>query len=163
MRKARLLPHEAALLKDGSLLDVSHSGASAQWLCAPSAVVAEGRALVFRHMGDVECAHLIASNALPATQPYQTITRGEEGRAYCESYLRSNKKVDTHPTTVVEFNCDAALVDHLFAIQHKPEKGCLSHGLGDKAGNTLALFNSALADGTATWRIVLVKRRHVVK
>lgn len=116
--KVRLLPHEARLLEQGALEDVSHAGARARWLFATSATAGPERALVYRHMGDVECAYLLEHDQLPSTQPYQTITRGDEGRTYCEvahagwlvldvvterwqSYLRANKKVDTHPTTVV--------------------------------------------------------------
>ncbi len=84
MRKARLLPHEALLVKSGALVDVSHANATAIWLSTPSNPRREGRTLVYRHMGDVEFAHLLQHNQLPATQPYQTITRGEEGRIYCE-------------------------------------------------------------------------------
>ena len=62
-------------------------------------------------------------------------------------------------TTVVEFAAPKALVDELFAMFSKPEDGCLSHGLGPKGGKGLPLFNSSLAAGDTTWRIVLVKRK----
>lgn len=46
----------------------------------------------------------------------------------------------------------------LFSIQQKAEDGCLSHGLGDKAGKTLEMFNQHMNQGEVTWRIVKVKR-----
>jgi hypothetical protein len=62
-------------------------------------------------------------------------------REYCESYLLTNKYVDTYPSTVVEFLCPRKLVDSFFATQRKPEDGTLSHGMGNKAGRTLVRFN----------------------
>jgi hypothetical protein len=114
--------------------------------------------LVYRPMGDAELCHLLAHNALPDTQPYQTIVEGAAGRAYAEKYLSGTKWVDTHPTTIAEFVVPRALVERLFAIQHKAEDGCVSMGLGDKAGKGLPLFNAALKDGggAAAWRIVKV-------
>jgi len=167
-KKVRLQPHEKMLLQQGALQDISHEGSTSTWLCAPSSSggeVAEKeeayrqRTLCYRHVADPELEVLLRTGRLPSTQPYQTLTRGEEGRAYCESYLRSNKTVDTDPTTVVEFNCSTALVERLYSIQSKIEDGTISHGLGHKAGRTLDLFNESLAQGDTTWRIVLVKRR----
>jgi hypothetical protein len=41
--RAKLLPHEAKLLADGELEDVTHKGASATWLsAASSAPIPEG-------------------------------------------------------------------------------------------------------------------------
>jgi hypothetical protein len=73
-------------------------------------------------------------------------------------YLTGQKRVDTSPTSVVEFAIPVELYEVLFAIQHKVEDGAISIGLGNKAGNALPLFNSALADGRSSWRIVKVKR-----
>eukprot|EP00041_Stephanoeca_diplocostata_P022967 m.556712 g.556712 ORF g.556712 m.556712 type:complete len:143 (+) comp22186_c0_seq6:451-879(+) len=118
---------------------------------------------VYRPMADAEVCFLLKYGVLPATQPYQAIIEGPSGRAYAEKYLRGKKKVDTHPTTVVEFAIPVSLRDHLFALQHKPEDGAMSMGLGAKAGNGLAIFNEHLQDGTASWRIVLVKRTAATK
>ena len=109
-------------------------------------------------MGDREFAHLLAHGVLPATQPYQTIVEGAAGRQYAERYLRGSKWVDSSPTTVVEFVCPRALAARLFAMQCKPEDGCLSHGLGDKGGKGLPLLNESLQMGSTTFRVVLVKR-----
>ena len=78
---------------------------------------------------------------------------------YAEKYLRGHKAVDTSPTTVVEFVVPEALVDRLFAMQHKAEDGAISMGLGNKAGGGLPLFNAALTDGRGSWRVVCVKRK----
>lgn len=156
--KVRLLPHETELLANSSLQDITHAKASSKWLYATSAAPAQGRVLCYRHMGDTEFQHLLETNQLPSTQPYQTLTREEEGRHYCESYLRSNKTVNTNPTTVVEFDCRESLIDEFYRIQSKIEEGTISHGLGEKAGKTLPRFNAAITERTITWRIVLVKR-----
>lgn len=113
---------------------------------------------VYRPMADKEFEHLRMHNQLPATQPYQTIVEGADGRCYSEKYLTGKKWVDTQPTTVVEFVVPAVLIRALFARQCKPEDGCLSHGLGSRGGNGLADFNECLADGSGTWRPVLIKR-----
>lgn len=159
-KKIRLLPHEVELVKSGSLQNITHANASSIWLRAHSlSYVPENHELCYRHMGDTEFFHLLSTNQLPDTQPYQTLTRGSlNGRDYCESYMRSNKYVDTHPTTVVEFVCPRNLIDSFFAIQRKPEDGTLSHGMGSKAGRTLVRFNEALKNEFIQWRIVLVKR-----
>ena len=156
--KVRLLPHEAALLQQGLLQNITHTNASSTWLVAACAESTPGRILCYRHMGDGECAFLLQYNQLPETQPYQTLTRGVQGRAYCEKYFRSNKFVDTSPTTIVEFDCEEAMVERFYSIQSKIEDGTISHGLGCKAGNTIAAFNKYLADGRVQWRIILVKR-----
>merc|ERR1712125_171433 len=109
-------------------------------------------------MGDIEFEYLLSNNALPDTQPYQTIVRGEEGRVYAEKYLRGHKSVDSSPTTVVEFHVPAALVEQLFSMQSKNEDGAISHGLGDKGGRGLPLFNASLQAGESTFRVVFVKR-----
>ena len=155
-----MLPHEEALFARGLLQDVTHARSSAVWLSAESRVLPESSVftVVYRPMGDEECRRLRADGVLPTTQPYQTIVEGPTGRAYAEKYLRGQKKVDSAPTTVVEFMVPCALVRTLFAMQQKPEHGVLSHGLGDKGGHGLPLFNAALRRGEGSFRIVLVKR-----
>jgi len=58
---------------------------------------------VYRVMGDVELSYLLEHNALPNTQPYQAIMEGQAGRAYTETFLTGKKRVDSSPTTVLEF------------------------------------------------------------
>ena len=113
---------------------------------------------VYRHMTDRECAFLLEHGLLPDTQPYQTITRGEEGYRYCRKYLTGKKKVTPPVNTIVEFIAPKRLVDELFEKQWKIEDGCISHGLGDKGGGGLPLFNQSLSEGRTTARIVCVKR-----
>lgn len=156
--KVRLLPHEVSLLAKGQLQDVTHQGASSKWLFAPSSTANYEITLCYRHMGDVEFQYLLSTNQLPSTQPYQTLTKDQEGRAYCESYLRQAKYVDTSPTTVVEFMCPTGLIESFYKLQSKIEDGTISHGLGNKAGKTLSRFNEAISNGEIPWRIVLVKR-----
>lgn len=157
--KVRLWPHEQELLNQGLLKNITHANASSIWLHGDStAKTAEDRSLCYRHMGDNELRFLIDNGVLPATQPYQTLTRGQEGRLYCEKYFRSNKHVDTSPTTIVEFHCSYVMIETFFAKQSKIEDGTISHGLGHKAGGTLIEFNESLRNGETTWRIVLVKR-----
>ena len=160
VKGAKLLAHEQALLSSGNLSDVTHANASALWLSAGSTESDLGadRTLVYRPMGDREYAHLLTHGELPDTQPYQTIVEGATGRAYAEKYLRGLKWVDSSPTTVVEFNAPRSLVETLFAKQQKVEDGAISHGLGDKGGKGLSLFNAAMRSGDITHRIVLVKR-----
>jgi len=107
---------------------------------------------------DAELAHLRAHGTLPSSQPYQKIVRGQEGRAYAKKYFRGAKKVDTSPSSVVEFVCPRRLIEQLFEKQCKPEEGVLSHGLGNKGGKGLPAFNASLASGSSHYRIVLVKR-----
>ena len=154
--KVKLLPHESALLAAGLLENKTHANATSIWLHAESTdeeSLDKGRILCYRHMGDIEFQHLLQTNQLPSTQPYQTLTRGQEGRNYCESYLRTNKFVNTSSTTVVEFHCSKEMIDGFYSIQRKPEDGTLSHGLGDKGGKTLSTFNAALQSGDTTWRM----------
>lgn len=162
VKGVKLLPHEHELVKAGQLRDVTHAGSSAVWLSGESTTLPDrdgaAQTTVYRPMGDPEFAHLRAQGTLPATQPYQTIVEGAAGREYAERYLRGSKWVDSSPTTVVEFVCPLALVSRLFAMQCKPEDGCLSHGLGDKGGKGLPLFNDSLQSGSTTFRAVLVKR-----
>ena len=166
---AGLRPHEKGMLARGELVDLTHRNASSFHLRAESGVPGEGRALLYRHMGDREAEFLMREGVLPDTQPYQTVTRGENGRAYCEKYLFGRKKVNTAPTTVFEFDVPAALADRLWEMQHKPEDGCLSHGLGDKGGRGLPLFNECLAreaaeaGGARRFRVVTVKRARKCK
>eukprot|EP01061_Rhynchopus_euleeides_P021305 TRINITY_DN34770_c0_g1_i1.p1 TRINITY_DN34770_c0_g1~~TRINITY_DN34770_c0_g1_i1.p1 ORF type:complete len:180 (+),score=68.72 TRINITY_DN34770_c0_g1_i1:38-541(+) len=155
----KLKPWERALLEAGTLKDVTHKGSSSVWLEGTSSAPAEGMALVYRPMGDLEAQHLVDNGQLPSTQPYQAIMEGPAGRDYAEKYLNGKKWVDTSPTTVVEFAVPRAVVDQLMAIQCKPEDGVLSMGLGNKAGGGLPIFNAALqAGGGAGYRIVKVKR-----
>ena len=109
-------------------------------------------------MGDNELLFLLANNQLPSTQPYQAIIEGEEGRIYSNKYLSGKKKVDTNPTTVVEFTMPILLLEEIKAKQMKIEDGVMSMGLGNKAGGQLPLFNEYLANGEITYRIVNVKR-----
>lgn len=112
--------------------------------------------MVYRHMGDEELSHLLTNGLLPDTQPYKTIV---ESRAYCEGYLRGLRKPSGNVVkTVVEFAAPAPLVERLFSMQRKIEDGCFSHGLGDKGGKGLPLFNAALEAKETSFRIVLVKR-----
>jgi len=46
----------------------------------------------------------------------------------------------------------------LFEMQSKNEDGAISHGLGNKGGRGLPLFNANLQSGATTFRIVSVKR-----
>lgn len=150
-----MLSHEKALVASGKLEDVTHARASAIWLNAESSETAPGTCNVYRPIGDKELLHLIETDQLPPTQPYQAIMEGDRGRMYAEKYLNGKKWVDTAPTTVVEFTIPKSVWDELFVIQHKVEDGCLSIGLGNKAGKGLDTFNAALL----SWRIVKVKRQ----
>jgi hypothetical protein len=159
-----LLAHEAELVERGVLRDVTHAGARSHFFEAAAGCsrkeddAREGTTLVYRHMGDRELFVLLERCQLPSTQPYQTLVRGDQGLAYCRKYLTGKKRVDTGVTTIVEFAAPTALVDSLFATFHKAEDGCISTGLGDKAGNTLPLFNAGLADGSVTFCPIVVKR-----
>ena len=153
-----LLPHEAELVRQGVLRNVMHSNSSA-WIFERPPTVDDQKCVCFRHMGDIELSFLLRTGQLPDTQPYQTLVRGEEGLAYCKKYFQGKKRVDTNVVTIVEFVCPVALVDGLFATFHKAEDGCLSTGLGSKAGKTLSLFNAALQDGRVTFSPVFVKRK----
>ena len=169
-----LLPHEKTLLKNGQLKNVTHARSSSVWLFAPATVLEsdesgaessgsnrEGHSatvLLYRVMGDVELMYLRTQGELPATQAYQSIQEGPAGREYSEKYLRGKKRVATSPTTVVEFRTPRALAQTLFQTQSKIEDGCISHGLGFKAGRTLHCFNAYLARRLVSWRIVTVKR-----
>lgn len=155
----KLLSHELVLVQTGKLVDVTHDGSSSIWLSAKSARPTDGSyTQVYRPMGDEECGHLLEHGVLPDTQPYQTIVEGEGGRVYAEKYLRGHKSVDSSPTTVVEFAAPHSLVKRMFAMQSKNEDGAISHGLGDKGGRGLPLFNASLQSGETTFRIVFVKR-----
>lgn len=161
VKGVKLLPHEQTLFEAGELEDITHSGSSAIWLSRPSAPLPDdngARVLLYRPMGDLEFGHLSESGALPATQPYQTIVKDAEGRVYAEKYLRGQKSVDSSPTTVVEFKVPCALVERLFQMQSKNEDGAISHGLGEKGGRGLPLFNASLQSGETIYRIVFVKR-----
>lgn len=110
-------------------------------------------------MGDAEILFLLSENLLPSTQPYQAIIEGQVGLEYALKFLNGKKKVDTNPTTVVEFCIPSQLHDTLFHLQHKVEDGAISMGLGSKAGGGIDLFNQSLANGESSWRIVNVKRK----
>jgi hypothetical protein len=155
----QLLPHELKLLECGQLVNVTHAKASSITLVAPCSGVAEGRTLVYRPMGDEEVQFLVENGVLPDTQPYQAIIRGHAGRQYADKFVIGAKQVDTHPSSIVEFNMPTKLIDALFRIQHKAEDGALSHGLGRAAGRTVAQFNEALQDGTGRFRVVKVRRK----
>jgi hypothetical protein len=66
--------------------------------------------------------------------------------------------LDTDVTTIIEFCCSAVFVDELFVIFSKAEDGCMSHGLGNKAGGTVSRFNAAIASGLIVFRVVFVRR-----
>ncbi len=159
-----LLPHEIALVESGALRDVTHAGAKSFFFegivgCSRGDDAArDDMCLVYRHMGDKELGVLLKERQLPSTQPYQTLVRGDEGLRYCRKYLSGKKRVDTGCTTIIEFWAATALIDELFAIFHKAEDGCLSTGLGNKAGKTLARFNAGLADGSILFSPIVVKR-----
>eukprot|EP01133_Synstelium_polycarpum_P004008 gene4008-4641_t len=113
---------------------------------------------VYRPMGDIEARYLVEHGHLPSTQPYQAIIEGVAGRAYANKYLTGKKWTDTSPSTIAEFTCPQVLIESIGKIQTKIEDGALSMGLGDKAGNTLPLFNDSLIKGESTYRIVKIKR-----
>merc|ERR1712232_193202 len=137
--------------------DITHAGASSIWLSAESStLVDESLTLVYRPMGDDECSYLLTNGILPDTQPYQTIVEGPGGRIYAEKYLRGHKSVDSSPTTVVEFLAPRTLIRQLFEMQSKNEDGAISHGLGNKGGRGLPLFNASLENGEISFRIVMV-------
>lgn len=156
-----LLPHELCQLEWGNLVNVTHTGASSISLLARCGSVAPGRSLVYRPMGDAEVQFLYNNGILPDTQPYQAIVRNHAGRLYATKFVDGVKQVDTHPSSVVEFNMPTELIDELFAIQHKAEDGALSHGLGHAAGRTVERFNAALKSGKGSYRVVKVKRKRL--
>jgi hypothetical protein len=102
---------------------------------------------VYRPMADTEFAFLLQHGTLPATQPYHAIMPALAGREYSEKYLNGKKRVDTGPSSVVEFLVPEPLLSALMRRQHKAEDGCMSHGLGSKAGRTVEVFNSWLRFG----------------
>lgn len=156
--RRELKQHEKELVRSGLLKDATHEGASSIWLSAESTGDVEGMTRLYRPMGDSEIEFLVSHGVLPPTQPYQTVVEGDVGREYAEKYLTGRKSVDTSPTTVVEFVCPTDLSKRLFSMQSKIEDGAMSHGLGDKGGKGLPIFNESLESGKTTWRIVRVKR-----
>lgn len=157
--KIKLLSHEKKLLDEKQLLDITHTNSSSIWLHSDSVTnLSDGMIAVYRVMGDIELMHLLNHGILPDTQPYQAIVKDEEGRLYMEKYLKGKKKVNTSPTTVIEFVIPKKLWDQLFDVQHKNEDGVLSIGLGDKAGKGLGIFNESLEKKDSSYRIVTVKR-----
>ena len=158
--KSALMPHEKALLSNGLIRNATHKNASALRLSAPKMNdLNDTFTRVYRPMGDREIQHLMTTNQLPSTQPYQAIIEGDNGCAYAMKYLNGLKRTDTHPSTVVEFHVPKTLVKTLFDRQHKVEDGALSMGLGNKAGKGLDLFNESLRDDGTGFRIVGVKRK----
>eukprot|EP01091_Cochliopodium_minus_P002702 TRINITY_DN12555_c0_g1_i1.p1 TRINITY_DN12555_c0_g1~~TRINITY_DN12555_c0_g1_i1.p1 ORF type:complete len:168 (+),score=40.93 TRINITY_DN12555_c0_g1_i1:132-635(+) len=149
-----LLPHEKELLNKNLLKDISHPNSSSIWLECNCSEPIEGQTTVYRVMGDLELLYLMENNKLPDSQPYQTIVEGENGRRYVEKYLKGQKKVDSLPTTVVEFIIPIDTLKLLFSMQQKIEDGAISHGLGSKGGGGLNIFNQNLI----SWKIVTVKR-----
>lgn len=83
---------------------------------------------------------------------------GEEGFNYCRKYFGGGKRVDTCVTCIIEFDCEAEMIEELFKRYSKPEQGCMSTGLGSKAGKTLPLFNEHLKTGRITFQTVFVRR-----
>ena len=157
--KIKLLSHEKTLLDEKQLKDITHTNSSSIWLHADSVLeLPDLMIAVYRVMGDVELLYLLNNGVLPDTQPYQAIVKDEDGRVYMEKYLKGKKKVNTSPTTVIEFVIPEKLWDQLYALQHKNEDGVISIGLGDKAGKGLNHFNQSLSKKESTYRIVIVKR-----
>jgi len=155
----KLLPNERSLYEKGLIYNVTHEGSSALWLEAPSSLnLPEGKTCVYRPMGDIEMLYLVQNKILPITQPYQAIIEGQVGREYATKYLTGKKWTDTHPSTVVEFVVPVAFFLKLKEKQCKIEDGCISVGLGNKAGNCIGLFNEEMKKGNITFRIVKVKR-----
>jgi hypothetical protein len=157
-KKIKLLHHEQKLLDKNLIENSTHKNSTSVWLSAKSSIPNDFQTTVYRVMGDIELLYLLEHNYLPDTQPYQAIVEGEIGRKYMEKYLHGIKKVDTNPTTIVEFIINKTLKEELFKIQHKVEDGVISMGLGIKAGNGLNLFNNDLINKKSTYRIVTVKR-----
>lgn len=153
--KIKLLNHEKYLIQHGKLVNITHKNSTAIWLHAPSSIPVKDYVNVYRVMGDKELLFLINNKILPNTQPYQAIVEGEIGRKYMEKYLGGQKRVDSLPTTVVEFTIKKEIYDLMFKIQHKVEDGVLSLGLGNKAGNCLNIFNANIEK----FSIVTVKRK----
>ncbi|CAF1613425.1 unnamed protein product [Adineta ricciae] len=154
----RLLPHELELYQNGQSLNITHEGSSSIWLEAYSSIPPDGKINVYRPMGDNEILYLLENNQLPASQPYQAIIEGENGRIYANKYLNGNKWTNSNPTTIVEFTVPIDLMELLKEKQMKIEDGALSVGLGCKAGKGLPLFNERIRDGLITYRIVKIKR-----
>jgi len=158
-----LQPYERTLVNDGLLRDVTWPRATSYWLEAPNllqkaAKVSPGITQVYRHMGDAELGFLREHQQLPSTQPYQTIVEGPAGYEYCKRYFTGQKKVDSGVTSIIEFEMPQELQATLWKMQCKAEDGVLSHGLGDKGGKGLPLFNKGLRCGQVTWQVVFVKR-----
>jgi len=81
------------------------------------------------------------------------------GRAYSNKYLVGKKRVNTSPTTIVEFVISIGLIGALKGMQMRIEEGAMSMGLGDKVGRGLSFFNKELMSGNSTFRSVKVKPR----
>jgi hypothetical protein len=87
-----LLPHEIDLLDRELLVNITHHGANAVWLEAPSTIPIVGKCNVYRPMGDLEVEFLVKNNILPDTQPYQAIIEGPVGRWYSNKYLTGRSR-----------------------------------------------------------------------
>lgn len=159
-RGLKLLPYEKVLLESRLLEDKTHEHASYIWLKADSArlSVDSPLGLVYRPMGEEECAFLFEHGELPPLKYYGTIVRDEPGRDYCELYMSGRKKVDVPKAAVVEFAAPLDLISRLFEKQSKNEDGVISHGLGDTGGRGLDEFNRSLQEGQTHFRVVTVKR-----
>ena len=105
------------------------------------------------------CTHasvVCTSRVCAGTQPYQAIIEGSRGCICSEKYLSGTKWTNTHPSTVVEF-----------VAQRRSSSRCSHANSGrwsavvrtGRQGGRLAEFNSHIANGGTTWRIVKVKRR----
>lgn len=153
-----LWPHEKEMVKQGLLKNITHEGSRHVIYEGTPAVTQDWEAVVYRHMGDSELRFLLDENQLPDTQPYQTIVRGSEGLNYCKKYFGGGKQVDTEVTVIIEFVSEKTLIETLFQKFSKAEDGCMSHGLGSKAGKTLNLFNESIRTGKTTFRPIFVRR-----
>jgi len=155
-----LLMHERSLLDNGDLVNITHNKSTSGWLVGQLTPVSpcDLTTTVYRPMGDIELMYLLEHKTLPTTQPYQAIIEGATGFKYSGKYLNGAKKVDTSPTTIVEFVVPKDFLAHMLSIQSKVEDGAISVGLGGKAGNCIGMFNELMSNGVIQFRIVKVKR-----
>ena len=153
-----LLQHERDLLDRNELCNITHSKSTSAWLISKLSIVSDEFVNAYRPMGDIEILYLLEHNQLPTTQPYQAIIEGINGFYYSNKYLVGHKKVDTSPTTIVEFTMPKYFLEELKQIQSKIEDGAISVGLGDKAGGGITRFNEFIKDSKITFKIVKVKR-----
>ena len=154
-----LLQHERDLLDRKELCNITHTKSTSAWLLGELSNVADEFINVYGPMGDIEILYLLEYNQLPTTQPYQAIIEGVNGFNYSNKYLVGHKKVDTSPTTIVEFIMPKYFLEELKQIQSKIEDGAVSVGLGDKAGGGITRFNEFIGNSEITFKIVKVKRQ----